>query len=152
TLPGFTGTYSVSQPSACRDLSLGGQSTLSITSSLSASGTATLDGKIILSGQLSVASGAAATASSSINGQMTWTGGSLTGGSSAFPIMINNTVTISGSAPKTLGAFANVNPIAQIVHQGGNLDDGSATLNVRGTYELQSDASVTSGFGTGGIF
>jgi hypothetical protein len=66
--------------------------------------------------------------------------------------MINNTVTISGSTTKTLGAFASVNQGVQIVHQGGNLDGGSATLNVWGMYELQSDASVTSGFGTGGFF
>jgi hypothetical protein len=152
TLPPFQGTYTVSQPSACRDLILSGQSTLSITSTLSGSGTATLDGTINLSGQLSVALGAAATASSNINGQMTWTAGSFSGGSSAFPVMINNTVTISGPATKTLGAFVDVNPGVQIVQQDGNVDDGSATLNVMGTYELQSDASVTSGFGTGGIF
>jgi hypothetical protein len=168
-LPPLPGTYTVGQPSACGSLSLDFSASLLLVDSLALFGPATLNGTVsigltghldarvdpltlngpvTLSGQLSVP----ATGSSAINGPVTWTGGSVSGGSGTFPLLINNAVTISGAAPKTLGAFANVNPGAQIVHQGGNLDDGSATLNVWGTYELQTDASVTSGGGTGGFF
>jgi hypothetical protein len=61
--------------------------------------------------------------------------------------MINNTVTITGSAATSLASFVNVNQGAQIVHQGGNLTLGG-TLNVWGGYELQTDATI----GPGGFF
>jgi hypothetical protein len=57
--------------------------------------------------------------------------------------MLNNTLTISGQDRKALRTVMNVNPTAQIVHQGGDLNDGDATLNLFGTYDLQTDATIT---------
>jgi hypothetical protein len=57
--------------------------------------------------------------------------------------MLNNTITISGPDRKALRTIMDINPGAQIVHQGGDLDDGDATLNLFGTYDLQTDARIT---------
>jgi hypothetical protein len=176
SFPASEGPYTVSRNGACRSLSLSDPSVLSISSTLGVYGPATLDGAVNLdsNGVLESRAGdpwtfgnsgvtlagrldlpghlSTATGSSAINGPVTWTGGTILGGTSTHPVMLNNTIAISGPDSKVLGAFMDVNQGAQIVHQGGDLDDGAATLNLKGTYELQSDASVTSGLDTGGIF
>jgi hypothetical protein len=166
-LPPLQGTYTVSAPSACRSLSLQDLSALSISSVLGVYGPATLNGAVnvdvngalesragdpwtinsrfTLSGRLDLPGHlSTATGPSAINGPVTWTGGSILGGSSAFPVMLNNnTITISGPDRKALRTVMNINQGAQVVHQGGDLDDGDATLNLFGTYELQTDATIT---------
>jgi hypothetical protein len=163
--PASEGSYTVSMPSACRSLSLDNASALSISSVLGVSGPATLDGAVnidsngvlesragdpwtingdvTLSGVLNLP-GNSSTGPSAINGSVTWTGaGSIRGGSSTSPVMLNNTITISGPDRKALRTIMDVNPTARIVHQGGDLDDGDATLNLFGTYDLQTDATIT---------
>jgi hypothetical protein len=174
TLPGLPGTYTVSQStSSCKSLSLSSASGLSIQSGviLAVYGSATLNGPVTIGGTLEsragdpwTVNGAVAlsgnlnlpgylstpTGSSSINQPVTWTGGgSIRGGSSTFPVQLNSTITISGPARKALRPIMDVNPGAQIVHQGGDLDDGDATLNIKGTYDLQTDATITQFTDTG---
>jgi hypothetical protein len=160
------GTYTVSAPSSCRSLSFDDPAALSIRGGgiLGVYGPATVNGAldieiggtlesragdpwtinraVTLSGRLGLP-GAASTDSSHVNGSVTWTGGAILGGSSPHPVMLDNTITISGPDRKALGAILNVNQDARIVHQGGDLNDGDATLNLSGTYELQTDARIT---------
>jgi hypothetical protein len=164
-LPPLPGTYTVNANSVCRSFRFDDPSALSIHNgaSLSVWGPATLNGAVTIGGMLQANAGdpwtingavalsgdlnlpgALSTGPSAINQSVTWTGGgSIRGGSTAFPVMLNNTITISGPARKTLGTIMNINPGAQIVHQGGDLDDGDATLNLFGTYDLQTDATIT---------
>ena len=164
--PASEGSYTVSMPSACRSLTLSDVSALSISSILGVYGPATLNGAVnidvngvlesrapdpwtingnnplTLAGRLSLP-GATSTDSSFINAPVTWTGGAILGGSSSHHIMLNNTITISGPDRKALRTIMDINQGHEIVHQGGDLDDGDATLNLFGTYDLQTDATIT---------
>jgi hypothetical protein len=165
SLPAEQGTYTVSGSGVCHDLSLSDPSALMITGGLHVGGAADLNGDVTVdggtavldqptvingaltlsdSGTLNLPTGATATASSVLNGPVTWTGGNLYGGSSANPLLLGagNTMTLSGPDPKSFSVgFLDVTPTAQVVHQGGNLNL-SGPLNNDGVYDLQTDANI----------
>jgi hypothetical protein len=180
TLPDFPlfppVTYTVGEPSVCHSLSTPADNPLVITGGLHVEGDATLNGALAVGGGstvfdrpstinvsltlsgtstlLSFPTGAAATASSVLNGPVTWTGGSLNGGSDAHPLLLGagNTMTLFGPDLKSFPVgFLDVTPTAQVVHQGGNLNL-SGPLNNEGVYDLQTDANIVYVSGGGSFF
>jgi hypothetical protein len=165
-LPPERGTYTVSSPGGvCQDLSFSYPSALRITGGLHVGGTATLNGDVtveggstvldrpttingalaFLSGNLRFPTGAGATASSVMNGTVTWAGGDLQGGSDAQPLQLapGQTMTLSGPDPKPFSSgFLDVPFGAAVVHQGGNLTL-AGSLNNKGVYDLQMDANIS---------
>lgn len=79
--------------------------------------------------------------SSEINGEFSWQGGMLYGGSAASPVELNSTLTMSGSDTKVLAAHLfNHGTVTHTGTGAVDLNGGEFTNGVGAIYDLQSDA------------
>lgn len=138
--PGVTVT--VAATGACADFALSSSSHLIVNGNLTIHGSATADGSVSISGA-SARMTLSAIEPSIFDGPVSWDSGILLGGSTANYIEVNDTLTLAGSATKTLFGYL-VNH-GTVTHGGtGNLFlSAAAGFMNAGTYNFTDDGDFT---------